>query len=222
MTDFKAALAKPLNIETEIRQYRLDEAEYIKEELNKYQIFIHHTAGNPNPFRVVDFWDSDDKDGRPVRVATPFVIGGEPTKDKHGAEQWKDGEIIQCFSSKHWAYHLGLTTEVFAKFGLSYKPLDKNSIGIEINNWGGLKFKDGKYFTYVGTTVDADEVIEYEKPFRGYKFYQKYTPAQIESTVRLIKYLCEKFNIPKRITRTCGISAKRLYPASRVSTHIRL
>lgn len=176
----------------EIIQYQLPESQYVREEHQKTQIYLHHTAGNPNPFRAIEFWNSNVE-----RIGTAFCIGGEPSKDKDGKEQWKDGEIVQAFGSKYWAYHLGLKQELFKKYGVPYKALDKFSIGIEINNWGGLQYKNGKYYTYVGSTVDADEVIEYATPFRGYKFYQKYTDKQIENTLRLVKYLCEKFNIPK-------------------------
>lgn len=191
MIDIQKALNTPLDL-TEIMQYKLHDDQYYREETPKTQIYLHHTAGNPNPFRAIDFWNSN-----PTHVGTAFCIGGEPTKDKNGNEQWKDGAIVQAFSSKFWCYHLGLQESVFKKYGIKYSSLDKNGIGIEINNWGGLQLKDGKYFTYVGTVVDPEDVIEYETPFRGYKYYQKYTDKQIENTIRLVKYLCEKFNISK-------------------------
>jgi N-acetyl-anhydromuramyl-L-alanine amidase AmpD len=215
MVDIQKALNTPLDL-SEIIQYRLNEDQYIPEDIKPVQIFIHHTAGNSNPFRVVDFWNSN-----PERVGTPFVIGGEPTKDKHGVEQWHDGAIIQAFSSKKWGYHLGLQQSTFTKYGIKYSSLDKASVGIEINNWGGLQLKDGKYFTYVGTVVDADEVIEYPKAFRGFKFFHKYTDKQIENTVRLLKYLCEKYGISKAYNEDMwDMSSNALKGANGIWTHV--
>ena len=37
----------------------------------------------------------------------------------------------------------------------------------------------------------------YEKKWRGYNFWQPYTETQIDKLVDLIKFLCDKFNIPK-------------------------
>jgi N-acetyl-anhydromuramyl-L-alanine amidase AmpD len=48
----------------------------------------------------------------------------------------RDGTIKQGFSSKYWAYHLGLSNAHFKNEGLSYRNLDKTSIGIETNGMG--------------------------------------------------------------------------------------
>lgn len=212
MIDIQKALATPIDL-NEIVQYKLHEDQYLKEETPKFQIFIHHTAGNPDPFNAIDFWNSN-----PTRVGTAFIIGGEP---KGGNDRWHDGAIVQAFSSKFWCYHLGLQESLFKKYGVTYKALDKNSIGIEINNWGGLQLKDGKYITYVGTVVDPSEVVEYATPFRGYKYYQKYTDKQIENTIRLVKYLCEKFNISKAYNEDMwDISGRALSGVNGIWTHV--
>jgi N-acetyl-anhydromuramyl-L-alanine amidase AmpD len=214
MIDIQKALSTPIDLK-EIVQYQLPEAQYYKEEQPKSQIFLHHTAGNPNPYRAIDFWNSN-----PEHIGTAFCVGGEPSKDKDGKEIWKDGEIVQAFGSKYWAYHLGLKQEIFKKYGVPYKSLDKSSIGIEINNWGGLQLKNDKFYTYVGSTVDADEVIEYASPFRGYKFYQRYTDKQIENTIRLVKYLCDKFGISKVYNEDMwDISGRALAGANGIWSH---
>lgn len=69
---------------------------------------------------------------------------------------------MQCFSSKNWAYHLGLKQEVFTEAGVSYKSLDKISIGIEICNYGQLT-KNGYYYNYVGGKVDYNDVTILDK-----------------------------------------------------------
>jgi hypothetical protein len=56
-------------------------------------------------------------------------------------------------------YHLGLSNAHFKNEGLSYRNLDKTSIGIEIIGWGWVTKKGGKFLTYVNSEVDPDEVI---------------------------------------------------------------
>lgn len=168
-------------------QYNFSTSQFISEVQNKVQIYLHHTAGNSNPIETFKFWESN-----PERIATCVVIGGKPGKSK----EFQDGDIIQGFSSKFWAYHLGLKESTFDKFNLPYKSLDKISIGIEICNWGQLTFKNGKFYNYVNKVVANDEVIELDKAHRGYKFYHAYTDAQIQATKELLILWKQKYNIP--------------------------
>lgn len=168
-----------------ITQYPFPENQYIKQETTKTQLYLHHTAGNPNPFATFDWWAST-----PERIATCIVIGGKPGSTGN----WKDGEIVQGFSSKYWAYHLGLKKEIFDFYGLPYKSLDKNSIAVEICNWGQLtKGTDGKFRNYVNRVVPFDEVCELDVPYRGYKYYHAYTDAQIESLYELMKFWEQRY-----------------------------
>ena len=144
----------------------------------KSQIFLHHTAGADNAEQVFRYWQND-----PTPVATCVVIG-------------RDGQIVQGFSSAKWAFHLGLATKHFAAMGLPYKNLDSTSIGVEMCAWGQLTQKDGKFYNYVGGVVPESEVCELAEPFRGYKFYHKYSDAQIASVKELLQLWNQKYNIP--------------------------
>ena len=73
--------------------------------------------------------------------------------------------------------------------------LDKISIGIEICNWGALDYENGKFLTYVDTVVDPKDVIELAEPFKGKKFWHKYTDAQIESVKNLLLYWRDLYDI---------------------------
>lgn len=190
-------------------------SQYMDESSPKTQIFVHHTASSPNPFGVVDWWITT-----PEKVATSFVIGGKP--DKSG--KWQDGEILQCFSSAKWAWHLGLKASHLKAGGSKASTnttLNREAIGIEICNWGGLtKTADG-FKTYVGSKVPDDEVIEYPTPYRGYKYYQKYTPAQIQNVKELLQFLCDKWNIPSAYKgdRMFNICAEALQGEPGIWTH---
>lgn len=172
-------------------QVKLADDQYFREENVKSQIYLHHTAGNPSAVNTAKYWGQDSP-----RIATAFVISGKVKQPNSNNE--KDGDIIQCFGSKYWAYHLGLKQEMFNSFGLPYKQLDKISIGIEVCNWGQLtKESDGTFKNYVNGSVPADEVTELETPFKGYKYFHKYTDAQIASLKDLVIYLCDKFSISR-------------------------
>jgi len=175
-----------MNLDTsKIKQVPLKETEYFKEEHTKTQIVTHHTAGNSSAVNVAKDWNSDTRG----RIATFAIISGAGAKNSY------DGEIVQCFSSKHWAYHLGIKGEVFKARKLKHKILDKTSIGIEVCNWGQLEKRGDKFYNYVDREVPANQVCELETPYKGYKYFHAYTDAQIESLRQLLVYLGETYNI---------------------------
>ena len=49
--------------------------------------------------------------------------------------------------------------------------------------------------THVNTPVPEDQVVELAKPFRGYKFYHKYTDKQLLSLRELVVSLSVKYGI---------------------------
>jgi len=161
-----------------LRQISFPKGQYFEEVIPKTQIYLHHTAGAPNADQVWQWWITDT-----TPIATCVVVDDS-------------GEIVQGFSSKFWAYHLGLKTKHFSIMGVPYKNLDKTSIGIELTNWGQLTQKNGKFYNYVGGEIPANQVCELETPHRGYKYYHNYTDAQIESTKELLLLWKEKYNIP--------------------------
>lgn len=169
---------KKLDIQA-IKQVRLSSNQYFAEESPKTQIYLHHTAGNGNAEGVAKYWNGNDS-----RIATAFIIG-------------ENGTIVQCFSSKHWAWHLGIDAEDFTRNGAKYLNLNKLSVGIEVCNWGYLKKKGDKFYNYAGGVVNPSYVTELEQPYKGYKFWYKYSDAQIESLRQLVVYLCETYGIPK-------------------------
>ena len=162
---------------TKIVQQRLPETQFINENTDKKQIYLHHTAGNKNPIATIKGWEANKE-----RVATAFVIGYE-------------GTIAQAFSSRDWAWHLGVKDSVFKGQKLPYKNLDKYSIGIELTNWAYLVEKGGKYYNYVGSEVDKSEVTWLNKPFKNHKTWHKYSDKQIESLRELLLYLGETYGI---------------------------
>lgn len=172
---------------SKINQKPLDFDEYIREKHEKTQIVLHHTAGNSSGVNTINSWNNDKRG----RIATCVCISG-----KGSSKNSYDGEIVQAFSSRYWAYHLGLKSDVFRSFGLPYKSIDRISIGIEICNWGSLEKRGDKFYNYVNREVPLDQVCELDEPFKGRKYYHKYTDAQIESVRQLLVYWNKVYNIP--------------------------
>jgi N-acetyl-anhydromuramyl-L-alanine amidase AmpD len=162
---------KKLDITT-IVQTRLDETQYYAEKMEKKQIVIHHTVSGPNAENVMHDWSQTQE-----RVGTTFIIDGE-------------GVIHQCFSSAHWAHHLGTHFP-------NNTALNKHSIAIEICNWGALKEKGNKYYSSFKKEVPSEQVIDYGIAFRGFRYYQRYKKEQLESLELLLNYLCDRYQIPK-------------------------
>lgn len=200
-----------LNKSEDIKLFDFPKTQYIQEEKPKVQIYLHHTAGNSDPFGVFTYWSTNIE-----RVATCVTIGGKPKKK----DDFVDGQIVQGFPSKEWAYHLGLKESTFHKFNLPYKSLDRNAIGIEICNWGQLTRKNSRFYSWSNNIVPDEEIIELEKPFRGFKYFHNYTDAQIVSVEKLLRYWGEKYNIPLKYHEDIfDVNARALNGESGVFTH---
>lgn len=186
---------KKLDINS-IIQVRLPDTQYYPEKHEKKQIVLHHTVSGPNAKYVMAGWKKT-----PTRIGTAFIIDG-------------NGIIHQCFSSAHWAHHLGTKLK-------QNRILNQQSIGIEICNWGGLVNKGNKFYSTTGIEIPKHEVFEYGKPWRGFQYFQKYNHEQLESLKLLILYLCEKYNIPPRLNPDIwDINQQALNGLQGIFTHV--
>lgn len=196
---------------SKIKQYPLKETQYVKEDTTKRQIVLHHTAGNSSALNTMINWNNDDRG----RIATCVAISGK------GASNSYDGEIVQGFSSKNWAYHLGVKQEVFAAYGVTYQNLDKLSVGIEICNWGPLTKKGTKFYNYVDKEVPRDQVCTLATPYKGYIHWHAYSDAQIEAVRQLLVYWKDvhKIDISYKEADMWAVSKPALSGVQGVYTH---
>ena len=158
---------------------------YYQEEHVKKQIVLHHTVSNPkSQVGDVEHWNSLSG-----RIATYAIIA-------------YDGTIHKCFNPSFWAHHIGLTTRTLMNLGYEdYRTrnlkLNKQSIAIEIDAWGPLNKINGRCRNVYNRPIDKDLEVE-EVDFRGYKYFQKYSKAQIETLSLLLPKLMGEFNIENK------------------------
>lgn len=168
------------NYDQRIHKYYLDKSEYLDKRGKNEYFFLHHTAGGHNPYRTIDHWNRDSRG----RVATEFVLGGQNYRT--GDDEY-DGVMVQAFPEDGYGWHLGKT-------GSGY--MNRHSVGLEICSIGYL---NDEMESYVGKKAHTSQICELKQPFKGLKFWHKYSYKQVEETEKLIKYVAERDNIDVRL-----------------------
>jgi hypothetical protein len=168
------------NYDQIIHRHHLPKGEYLKGPIQNEYIFLHHTAGNANPYRCIDHWGRDTRG----RVATEFVLGG--INHRNGDDEF-DGVMVQAFPEGCQGWHLGRTGSGF---------MNRHSVALEICSMGYL---DKNHLTYVGTKCTSDQVIALDEPFKGKLYWHAYSEAQIKETEKWIKYVADRDNIDIRL-----------------------
>jgi hypothetical protein len=166
------------------RTHRLPPSEYFAEPAAKSGIALHHTVCD-SARTTLDIWRNDtDPGGGPRRVATAFVID-------------LDGTIYEAFDPACWAWQFGLrgwSTPDRTAF-------ERRFIGIELTSEGGLVEHDGRLYAYDRVLPVFEkpraEALECPAPYRGYRWFDRYQPAQLTALGHLVNELCARFAIPR-------------------------
>lgn len=178
----KEKLEKNLDTQITVPQFELaylDTDEYYSGPNKPEYLFLHHTAGGPNPIATSDMWNDDTRG----RIATEFIIGGPSV---NGKETKYDGIIVKCLPDGAYANHLGDNGS---------QSMHVNSVGIEVCNFGPLTKVGDVFKTYTGAIVHKDQVCDLGFKFRGFQYYHKYSEAQIEALRELILFIKERNGI---------------------------
>lgn len=209
-----------LNIKTDVIQVNFPDNQYYKIETAKKQIIFHHTVSGQGANGDLNWWLSTAD-----RIGTHVVIDFQ-------------GKIYQCYSSKYWGHHIGckpdfLKSKGFNDYNTRNTLLNQQSIAIEIDSWGGLiKETDGKWYPalwdidnkkYIGNKKagEVKNVVVYDKPFRGFYGYERYTDAQIESLRKLLVYWGNIYKIPLKYNPDMwDVSMNALSGVAGVYTHV--
>jgi N-acetyl-anhydromuramyl-L-alanine amidase AmpD len=159
-----------------INKAYLDSDEYVRDygKIEPKWFFIHHTAGGNDPYRTIRNWNNDSRG----RVATQYCIGGVSRKGDDSV----NGDVVECFPDNYIGWHLGKV----GNFNMS-----KYSTAVEINNYGYLTKKDGKYYNAYKSEMPEDQVCDLGYEFKGYRYWHDYTDEQIESLRLLMKHIAD-------------------------------
>lgn len=190
---------------SKIKQYPAPEKEYHKEVFPKAQAVLHHTASGGNSIGDMDYLNGDSQGA----VNVPLFID-------------RDGTIYQAFSTKYYSAHLGVPQSTFLKFKVNNTCLDlhKKSVPIELDSWGYLTLKNGRFYSYAGVEVKKENVVTYPDGYLGQKYYEKYYTEQIKATEDVLIYLCNTYGISKEYNcNMWAVSADALSGKNGIWTH---
>ncbi|HLB37179.1 MAG TPA: N-acetylmuramoyl-L-alanine amidase [Gemmatimonadales bacterium] len=165
------------------RSLRLPESEYFASHQAKSGIALHHTVCD-EARTTLEIWRQDSAGGgTPKRVATAYVLD-------------RDGTIYEAFDPACWAWQFGLAWPRDQRI-----RFEQRFIGIEITSEGGLTEQDGKLYAYdlVHPLMEKPpgEAFACGTPYRGYGWFDRYEPAQLDALGRLVDDLCGRFSIPR-------------------------
>ena len=192
-TKFKVTSIESINNNEIVKINPGYDSYYYNAKHKKTKIIIHNTVGVLRS----DIAALTKKDWH---VSVPYVIS-------------RDGTIYELFNPEMWSYHLGR-----GAIG-GNKVNSKSSIGIELSSYGPLNLVGGNLETMYSEVTYTDAkgksrktskdiycgvnetqyFTEIDTPFRGYTYFAGYTENQMKSLKDLIDYLCERFDIPKKI-----------------------
>lgn len=173
-----------MSILDRIVQVEFPTNQYYKVAHPKKQIVLHHTVSGGTARGDIAWWLQTAS-----RIATCLIIN-------------RDGTPYQCYSSRYWAHHLGVKQQVFQNYGLpnsgsQNRILNQQSVGIEIDSWGGLVERGGSWYNaiwnkatrrYEAGNNRIEDITEYPDGFRGFYAFEKYTDEQIQAVQELMEY----------------------------------
>ena len=119
-----------------------------------------------------------------------FHIKRLSKKEGGNSKKWptfsisREGKIFQHYDPKYYSDFM------------DNKDIDRHSISIVLENMGVLYYDHAsfKYFNWILEECSEENI--YEKNWKGYRYWEKYTDQQFNATINLCKFLCEKFKIP--------------------------
>ncbi len=158
-------------MEIDFETYKLNEDNFYKKDFQKTQIVLGNTFNNH--MKHINGWKHRNLGN--YKNTSTFSID-------------RKGNIYQHYDPIYYSDFIG------------NKHNDKKIISILIDNIGWL-YKDSinnKYIDWVGNIYNRKTTI-LEKRWRGYNYWETYSIKQFNSTINLINYICEKYNIKKSV-----------------------
>ena len=150
------------------KKYKLKENNFYKKDFDKHQIVLGNSFADDH--NHLHRWEN--RLGGEYKKTSTFTID-------------RKGNIFEHFNPTYYSDFIG------------EKRIDKKIISITLENQGWL-LKDlikDRYIDWVGNIYKRKAKV-IEKRWRGFVYWDPYTASQIKSSVSLINYLGEKYNIP--------------------------
>jgi hypothetical protein len=165
------------------KSLRLPDGEFFDTHEEKSGICVHHTVGG-SARSTFNWWMQDrNSRGNQLKVGTAYIIG-------------RDGKVYEVFAPAAWAYQFGLKWSTAKKL-----KFEKRYIGIELASEGALIEDGGKLYCFdrvsPRTEKARDAAFDCGSDWRGYRYFDRYEEAQLDSLMELIDKLCGDFNIPR-------------------------
>lgn len=169
--------------------------DYYQNEFAKGQIILHHSASSDNAKNLFVVWEKDNLG----KVATAISIQN-------------NGKVFRGFDERFWANHLYGKNTLFTHGVSSAQSLKlcRESVAVEIANWGFLTRKGTKFFSYANTEIPEQNVLELK--FRGQQFFEKYTTEEVLALKKWILLNAIRFEIPLKL------DIKEIFDFSRPAT----
>lgn len=178
------------NSSIDIINYSVSNDCYYGTESEKKQIYLHASLFCTNPYRLIDHYSTNNKSY--YKTAPSFIVSFKSTNP---TDNYTDGTIIQLYQSKYWSHHLHLKQSHLVQGGPGIDLLSRESISVELCSWGPLIETEHGICSSTGIYIDNDDIYEFSTPYRGYKFYHKYSEGQIEGLRKLLTLINKKWNI---------------------------
>ncbi len=151
---------------------------YYREIWPKKMIIGHHTEGDPSGKGSVEWWKM--RNNGAGTVCTPYIIQD-------------DGDVLVLYDDKFWSFALGIGSKGQAR------RIEQGAVNIELASWGAIE-KIGERFidNYSRSRIiPPDQVIQYPTVWRlGFEYFQRYTPAAIQTFCELVKDISTRHEIP--------------------------
>jgi N-acetylmuramoyl-L-alanine amidase len=161
------------------KSLRLPANAYFPTREKKSGVALHHTVGG-SATSTFNYW-----------AATADIVGTAYLIDR-------DGTIYEVFEPTSWAWQFGLKWAPAEKIAF-----EKRFIGIEIASEGALVESNGQLYCFgtvsPKTLKPKSETFDCGRDYRGYRYFDKYEPAQMSSLCGLLNWLCGQFAIPKEV-----------------------
>jgi len=157
---------------------------YTTEITDKHQIVLHHGQSKLERNGQTADWKGNTSKNNPC-----FIID-------------RAGMLFQCYPDTNWGHHLFITEKEIEKMGYvdhqnKNNLLNRHSVSIQLDSWGALVKKKGKYYVSGNSKqqVEEENVVEYPSKFRGRKHFEKYTDEQIAALKDLIVHFRQAYGI---------------------------